>query len=165
MTMPQDNDSEEAIPQLSEDQPDYDPLDRPPVEVFRAVEGECKQLADYLRRGRPPSYYTIDAIAAWMAGELPPTRPPGNPYGGAMRRVGRAVGLKLAEFVYKKRFEHAGRPPGKSNEIADEVATERGLDPETFHNYRRRSKKQKEMKRLPEMSDMERMWWEWKDQQ
>jgi hypothetical protein len=163
--MPKNNGGEEALPYSSENQPYYDPLDRPPVEVFRAVEGERKQLADYLRRGRPPSYYTMDAIAAWMAGELPPIRRPGNPHGSTIQRLKRRVANKLAALVYKELFELEGRPRGKSDEIADGVAEELGLDPVAFHNYRRRSKKQKEAAPLPEMTDMERMWWEWKNQQ
>jgi len=143
---------------------ELDRLDQPPVEVFAAIEGQRMQLAEYLRSGKPLSLYTIEAIAAWMARELPPTRRPGRPHGTPRNRRHKAVGLALIELEYKRRYEAAGRPRGKANQIADEVAEQFGLSLTAFMDYRRRSKAQRH-KTAELLPPLEEMWWEWKAQQ
>ncbi|MFB9233678.1 hypothetical protein ACFFUT_17940 [Pseudohalocynthiibacter aestuariivivens] len=143
---------------------ELDRLDRPPVEVFAAIEGQRKQLADYLRNDEPLSLYTIEAIAAWLAGDLPPSRPPGKPHGTPQERRFKTGGLALAEHIFKRRYEAAGRPRGEANQFADCVAEELGFTPAAFLDYRRRSSisRPKSPKLLP---FLEEMWWEWKAQQ
>jgi hypothetical protein len=121
-------------------------------------------LADYLRSGKPLTYYTIDAIAAWMAGELPPKRGRGRPHGTPIERAERAVGMRLLEMLYRWRYEQAGRPSGKADEFVELVAKERGIDPEKLRNYIRRSKKQRH-KRSKRPPPLEEMYWEWKKYQ
>lgn len=143
-------------------EPDYDPLDQPPVEVFAAVDGDRQVLADYLRSGRPLSYYTIDAIAAWMAGELPPKRGRGRHYGTYSDRVREMARMALAASVYRWKYEEAGRPQGKADEYAEMVAKKWQIDLEKFLNYLRRSNKQKH-KQPKKPPPLEEMYWEWKE--
>jgi len=136
-------------------------LDRPPVEVFEAIDGDRQALADYLRSGEPLTFYTLDAIAAWMAGELPSKRKRGNPHGTRLDRNWNAMRMYFAELEYKQLYLAAGRPQKQSDGFSKQVAEKWGIHPDTFRHYRRRSKLQRHEK--PEaLPLLEEMWWDWK---
>jgi hypothetical protein len=142
---------------------ELDHLDVPPVEVFEAIDGNPSKLISYLRSGEPLSLYTIEAIAACLAKELPPKRKPGRPHGSPQDRRMNAGGLAMAAYLVKQRYAEAGRPSGQKGEIVDQVAEERGIDPEKLHIYLRKSTAQRPT--APQLLPLlEEMWWEWKTQ-
>lgn len=163
--MTDEKDNDPVAPDFSTDSEwvpsELEMLDRPPVEVFEAIDGNRQALANCLKSAEPLSLYTRDAIAAWMAGELPPKRKRGNPHGTRLDRNWNAMRMYFAELEYKQLYLAAGRPQKQSDGFSKQVAEKWGIHPDTFRHYRRRSKLQRHEK--PEtLPLLEEMWWDWK---
>jgi len=138
-------------------------LDSTPVEIFEAIRiNNPMKALDHLVNQDATSLYELDAIRAWVRGDLPAKHRRGNPHGPRSDRNWRLFRKFMALLDYKKTRKNYR----KAEDASDAIAKEYGFQIEEFRQFRRQSRKQRpkidrapsRIDRKPNMKDMYTEW-------
>lgn len=168
--------------QSSDDDPEFDPKDRLPSEVFRAIKSlEEKGTKDErlaaradalstlldllhgLKAGEPAgTHYDTLAIQAWKDGELPPMPSRGRPLDFQIDRRDK-IARKIAIAERYHDLMNPSDPEDVARRPIEQVASEFNVAPEVVQSILKSSRPHKAelLRTRHSLSDVHEMWFEW----